>query len=238
MLTFIYVLLDPITKEVRYVGKTTNPARRMCAHRCPCRATYHTLCWLKSLRKYGLDPVMDIVEVIPPDGNWADREKFWIAAYRKAGANLTNLTIGGEGVPGNKQSPETVAKRIANIRANPDARSFIKGPGKKLRPSRVVRKQGHPDKFSPEWKAKITDGMKRLWENAPEDYREIQRQNGIRFGKMHAGTKRGPLSAEMKARLSAIHKARLASLTPAEREARMATAQAANWRNNPTFMEV
>jgi hypothetical protein len=39
-----------------------------------------------------------------------------IGLFRDNGFNLVNLTEGGEGVSGYKQSPETIAKRVAKVR--------------------------------------------------------------------------------------------------------------------------
>lgn len=51
-------------------------------------------------------------------------ERVLIKALRISGARLTNLTDGGDGTSGNKQSSETIAKRVAKItgrRHSPEA---------------------------------------------------------------------------------------------------------------------
>lgn len=40
-------------------------------------------------------------------------EIFWIAYFKSIGCRLTNVTIGGGGANGMKQSPEAIAKRMA-----------------------------------------------------------------------------------------------------------------------------
>lgn len=100
MKIFIYALCDPITFEVRYIGKTDNPYRRYCQHiskrhlnRKRKRQTYK-ICWIKSLIAKSLLPVQQILEICNED-NWEEKEKDWIKFYKQIGCNLTNGTDGG-----------------------------------------------------------------------------------------------------------------------------------------------
>lgn len=95
----IYVLCEPDGTTVRYVGKTTNPRKRYSQHVYSTEKT-HRACWIRSLRKRGERPVMRVIETVPDDVSWQEREKYWIAHYREIGANLTNGTDGGDGVVG------------------------------------------------------------------------------------------------------------------------------------------
>jgi group I intron endonuclease len=88
-MTYIYTLSHPITKEVRYVGKTINIKRRYYDHLYRDGNT-HKHHWVKSLLAEGLKPIMTIIEECPD--NWEEREIFWITQFD----NLTNLTKGGE----------------------------------------------------------------------------------------------------------------------------------------------
>ena len=50
MNVYIYTLSHPITKEVRYVGKTKNPKQRLRAHTNPARyRPTHKFNWIKKL---------------------------------------------------------------------------------------------------------------------------------------------------------------------------------------------
>ena len=122
----IYALTDPREtddiKRIRYVGKG-RPLKRYRAHiHCarregPIRCTLgvrHTHCcnWLRNVLVAGLLPGQRILEwTSPRDGG--ERERAWIRSLREQGAHLTNLTDGGEGTPGYKQLPETIAKKSA-----------------------------------------------------------------------------------------------------------------------------
>ncbi len=93
----IYALLEPETKIVRYVGKTTRePKRRLYEHiRNLDYNTYKTN-WIKSLLKDGKEPILAVLETCDYS-EWIERERFWIDYYLKNGQkSLTNLTLGGD----------------------------------------------------------------------------------------------------------------------------------------------
>jgi hypothetical protein len=112
---YIYKLIDPITNEIRYVGKTTNIARRLQAHITRSKNNkYHTACWVQSLVKRGLRPLIEKIEECTED-NWQERERYWIKEYRKI-YNLTNTLDGGEGCAtyGRLGKPWTDEHRVNN----------------------------------------------------------------------------------------------------------------------------
>ena len=95
MTDYIYALLDPETKEIRYIGKTDNPPERLKNHLNE-QGKWHRINWLKSLKKRGLKPVMRIIEEVAEGINWEERERYWIAYYQSIGINLVNRTDGGD----------------------------------------------------------------------------------------------------------------------------------------------
>jgi hypothetical protein len=110
----IYKLIDPITDNVRYVGKTVSKLNdRIKVHIYQSRISSshtHKEAWIKGLLNSGLKPRIELIEEASVD-NWAEREKYWICFYN----NLTNLSIGGEsGNIGCKHS----ADRINELREN------------------------------------------------------------------------------------------------------------------------
>ena len=85
----------------------------------------HRVHWLNELKKNGLKPIPLIIEEINGDWPWQESEKHWISFFKRHGHNLTNNTIGGDGVVGisdeskkrmsstwigRKHKPETIEK--------------------------------------------------------------------------------------------------------------------------------
>lgn len=65
MAEYVYYLVDPDTKEVRYVGKTMNPKTRMASH---CKHPGKSIkSWVETLKAHGKRPVMVLVEKTTPD---------------------------------------------------------------------------------------------------------------------------------------------------------------------------
>lgn len=109
MPTYIYLLTDPRTSEVRYVGKSIHPERRLVEH-LACKRNNYVTAWVKSLCADGAKPNLLVIEEVAEGDSWEDAERFWIAFFRLAGADLTNLTDGGEG--GQRNPPPHVRYRI------------------------------------------------------------------------------------------------------------------------------
>jgi hypothetical protein len=91
----IYSLNDPITNEVRYIGKTISPLyKRLSSHYRDRKKSYKTH-WINGLKKNGLKPIINIIEICNNE-NWEEREKYWIKHFRKI-TRLTNYLDGGQG---------------------------------------------------------------------------------------------------------------------------------------------
>lgn len=112
--TYIYVLICPLFGAVRYVGKSVDPKRRLTSHLADAKPRHksHVSAWIKSLKKSGLYPEMNIIEACTED--WVNREMYWINYYKNKGAFLCNLTNGGEGSLGHIVSEETRKKISIN----------------------------------------------------------------------------------------------------------------------------
>lgn len=97
--TFIYTLSDPITSEVRYVGKANNLKKRLATHLTPRNLIKpsHKNNWIKSLLNKGLKPLMKSVDEVLIS-EWVFWEIYWISQFKTWGFKLTNLTNGGDSV--------------------------------------------------------------------------------------------------------------------------------------------
>lgn len=93
----IYALTDPLTNEIRYIGKTRNVARRHTAH-CNTKSKTHVSHWVQRLKERNLFPNMIVIESGLSEMEWPEAEQFWIEYYKSYGARLANITKGGHDV--------------------------------------------------------------------------------------------------------------------------------------------
>jgi len=102
----IYILIDPITDECRYVGKAENAHKRFIRHiweaKKPGRKK-HLYCWISSLLDKGEKPIQIVIDNVQ---DWKYWEAFYIEYYRYVGCNLTNLCEGGQGNSGYTHTEE------------------------------------------------------------------------------------------------------------------------------------
>lgn len=167
----IYVLEHPLSSEVRYLGKTVQDPRRRLQHHMTLartgRAKTHCANWIRSLLVEGLAPVMRIVETGPDEDGWKAAEVAWIAKLRTEGVRLTNLTNGGEGLPGRKHSEETKAKmRAASkiVQTDPDFRARHAAATRKAQACSETRRR-HSESLKqfysdPENRRKLTERLR------------------------------------------------------------------------------
>jgi hypothetical protein len=107
-MTSIYLLRDPRTGEVRYVGQSVAGEDRLNGHakatEVGSKDSVH--CWMRKLFSMGLKPEWELQEdVLREDAD--EYEVWYIAAYREAGCGLLNLLPGGKCIV---HTPETKAK--------------------------------------------------------------------------------------------------------------------------------
>jgi group I intron endonuclease len=97
----IYTLSDPITNEIRYVGKTKNSlTTRMYQHIRDSLyngTNSYKKAWIKGLILKGMLPIIEELEIVLNHNCWKQSEQYWIAQLKSWGFNLTNMTDGGDG---------------------------------------------------------------------------------------------------------------------------------------------
>jgi predicted GIY-YIG superfamily endonuclease len=142
--TLIYVLKDPDTNEIRYVGKTINLRKRYNIHtskKTQEKIKTYVSYWLLTLLNNNKKPILEIIERCTKK-DWVEREIYWIDYYKNLIPNLCNISKGGEGGNGNtwteaqklKQSEILKGRKLTeehkrNISINNKAKIFC---GKKL----------------------------------------------------------------------------------------------------------
>lgn len=207
----IYVLIDPISHEIRYVGWTTQPKQRLKTHICAKKKCYCAT-WIRSLKRSGDLPVMRTLQMVNSDFG-PSAEKYWISYFLDIGCRLTNLTEGGEGTAGYHHTQES-RRRMSAARGNRNFRTGIKHtPETREKLSEATRHQfSNPEAraavskvhkgkiISPEHRAVIGAASKRRWEE--------WRAKGLTMSqevraKLRAARLGKPLTEECKAKLSA-----------------------------------
>ncbi len=92
---YIYGLIDPRTKLIRYVGLATNIHRPLQHLRDEART--HKTNWIKDLLGFGLSYDVCVLETCTTVEDLRIAEIWWIAYGRACGWPLTNATDGGDG---------------------------------------------------------------------------------------------------------------------------------------------
>jgi len=103
----------------RYIGKTVQYLHeRHKAHIRDARRGRRLLVhyWLRKQIAASRRLAIRLIEYVPPGADWASRERHWIETLRANGADLLNLTAGGEGLAGHCFTPEHRGKIAAAIR--------------------------------------------------------------------------------------------------------------------------
>lgn len=166
---FIYGLVDPRTKLVRYVGLSTTGIKRPQQHRSQKArdSKLYKSRWIIELERCGLTFEIVVLEVTR--GNWEELcavEKWWIAYGRASGWPLTNLTDGGDGVGGLKKTPEQV-EHMRNI-----SKDIWTRPGYRARHEQTM--------MSEETKVRLSEAAKARWANMSPEEREKRNENAGR----------------------------------------------------------
>lgn len=117
VISHIYVLTEPGSNNVRYVGKTAKKLEvRLRQHITHAKAGFigHRDSWIRKLLAEGLLPEIQSVEQGYWDPSEADlREIRWIESFRFLGEDLTNMTNGGDGNRGSVVLTDEARSRIS-----------------------------------------------------------------------------------------------------------------------------
>jgi len=193
MMVYIYCLKCPDTNNVRYVGKTINSLeRRLNKHMAEsslAAQNNHRTNWLRSLKNENKMPIIELLEIVAENTKWEDRERAWIALFKKNGAKLINSNDGGDGQHGRILSQQTKNKISKSLMGH--------SVSEETRNKKRLKKLGSI--WSEESKAKIS----RLHKG-----RKRPKETGAKISKALKGIKR---SEEFKKRISQRQLGRIAT---------------------------
>lgn len=207
----IYGLHDPLTGELRYIGKTKKPLQeRLVGHaweaKQPRLSHIPKNRWFAKIVASGYFPEARIIMVVP-EACWQIYERLTIGFYRKLhGRRLLNVTSGGEGLSDFTHSAETREKlRRANLGKKnpprtPEQRAAISAASKGVpKPWQIGRKA------SEETKAKMSATRKGRIVPAFEEFRNSpdfgQRISQARTGLPRPWQKGVPRSPETREKI-------------------------------------
>ena len=107
----IYALCDPVTGDIRYIGKAQDSQKRLKSHlRDARRRSTPVYEWLNSLTSKGLLPSVTVLEV---SENWEEAERRQIELSRARGDSLLNVSEGGRHIACTKEQRSANGHRMA-----------------------------------------------------------------------------------------------------------------------------
>lgn len=132
--------MDPITLEIRYVGKTVGTLiRRLNQHMCAQNRARnnHTCNWLNKLKQEKQRPIISLLDSVDNEV-WEDMEKYWIEQLTQWGFKLTNTTPGGGCGSLGYTHTESAKSRIGKLNSRPKSEEWKKNAADAMRNSVAV----------------------------------------------------------------------------------------------------
>lgn len=200
--TAIYVLKDPITDVVRYVGKANDPFTRFQQHLVASRGSSYTSRWVRSILNSGRKPILQIIDEVPVN-EWPSWEVAYIEFFKESGCNLVNGTLGGDGLNG-----PTLETR---------ARMSVAHKGKTLPPAqrRKISQSLKGRKFSEASLIKMSiaqSGSRHPMYGKKHSVESRERMRRVKLGKIMPEESRIKISSALRGRkLSLEHKQRISA---------------------------
>jgi hypothetical protein len=158
---YVYLLIDPRTGAVFYVGKGTGKRAKVHFSASSLKRRNMKNSTIKAIISENLSPVVEIVSTDLSEPEAFDVEKTLIAKYgrRDIGTGiLTNLTDGGEGTSGYRHAPRSE-----------ETRRKISEAHKGMRYSEEVnRKKGSPGERNPMYGKKKSENFRRVMKEIHE----------------------------------------------------------------------
>lgn len=175
---YIYELIDPRNNEVKYVGKTINPKKRLTKHierskrkNLRSKRLTHKEAWIIGILNVGMTPKIKVVFEVESNEEANVREIEHIIKCRELGCKLTNGTDGGDG---NNLKPNSTSFKKGNEPWNKGLK-LPKGYMGTVVGS--IRTEGHKENLSNSIKAGFKNGRE-VWNKgrklSPEEIQAIR----------------------------------------------------------------
>lgn len=124
----LYTLSNPITNEIRYVGKTIQTLENRLKKHLRAKDKSHRVNWIKSLKNKGLEPRIELICETHNHNICNELEKYYIKKYKNEGYSLVNMTEGGDGSIGFTHTNESkikISKITKNRMSDPKVREYL-----------------------------------------------------------------------------------------------------------------
>ena len=88
-MNYIYTLMDPVSNQIKYVGKTDNISGVLESHLSESKNKIKRIhFWIQSLLELGLKPIVEIIDEI--ESEIEPNEQYWIGQIKSWGFDLVN----------------------------------------------------------------------------------------------------------------------------------------------------
>jgi len=157
-IVYIYGLVEPTTKELRYVGKSKDPKVRLRKHISErFKHDSYKDRWIRKMVDSESRPELIIIDEVLKE-EWQYWEQHYIAYYRGLGVRLTNSTDGGDQPPSTKGRKHTEeSKRRMSETKNGKAIPWLNNG--------EVRSQEHRDNLSKSCKGRVSEKKGKTYED-------------------------------------------------------------------------
>jgi hypothetical protein len=165
---FIYSLENPITKEVRYIGKTVQKLeKRLTAHIYESKHRNNHKCnWINKLNKNNNRPIIKLLDTVSEE-DWEFWEMYWIEQFKSWGFNLVNHTSGGEGYTHSEETKEKIRQANSGKNHYFYGKRHKQTSKDKISKSLIGNNYAKGFKHSDETKKKVSKGNREYYKNNP-----------------------------------------------------------------------
>lgn len=188
----IYALQDPITFEIRYIGKSCSGFKRIKRHfsnELETDSNTHKKHWIKQLKNKGYLPSIIIIQQFQDNINLSKCEYYWINYFKSIGCPLINLVNIEQNTIYTKEHKDNLSSILKERYKNPEYKLKHKNSLKPFNESikgKVSKSNATKQNWkNPEYKERQLNKLHSGWtakkESICKHNKEIQRKNFIKL---------------------------------------------------------